>query len=116
MQTELPEETREDNFIEKHLKAIDLLNRLYGGKKFFVECFPTDPGAMCFPNSNFAVKEVAKEALEIHSNLQMRKLLTAEATRAQVLINALSDIASGKVLPQLIAKTALNEYNKPTQP
>lgn len=35
-----------------------MLTAYYGGKKLFIECFPTDKDAICFPNSNRAVKEI----------------------------------------------------------
>lgn len=35
-----------------------------------------------------------------------------EAERAQVLVDALTDIASGKVLPQLIAQQTLAKYKE----
>lgn len=41
-----------------HLNIIRVLQSVYSGKKIFVECFPTDTGAITIPNSNFAVKEV----------------------------------------------------------
>lgn len=44
--------------IENHLKMIKYLTAHYAGKKFYVECMPTDIGAKCFPNSNFAIKEI----------------------------------------------------------
>jgi len=46
-----------DNTAE-HLKNIKLLQEIYKGKKFFVQCSPMDIGAKSFPNTNFAVKEI----------------------------------------------------------
>ena len=42
----------------EHLKNIKLLQAIYAGKKIYVECFPTDNGALFFPNSNLAVKVI----------------------------------------------------------
>lgn len=56
----------EDNIIE-HLKNIKLLQAIYSGKKFFVECYPTDEGAICFPNSNRAVKEIELPNFQLHA-------------------------------------------------
>lgn len=47
-----------DNNIVNHMRNVKLLTALYSGKKFFVECYPTDEGAIHFPNSNRAVKEI----------------------------------------------------------
>lgn len=41
-----------------HIRNIKLIQAMYSGKKFYVECYPTDKGALCFPNSNRAVKEI----------------------------------------------------------
>jgi len=51
------EEEKKNNNVE-HLKNIKLLTEIYKGKKFYVECYPTDTGALCFPNTNLAVKEI----------------------------------------------------------
>lgn len=44
--------------VMEHLKNIKLLQSIYGNKKFYVECFPTDKDAITFPNSNKAIKEI----------------------------------------------------------
>lgn len=41
---------------EDHLKQIKLLQAIAAGKKLYVECYPTDKGAITFPNTNQAVK------------------------------------------------------------
>jgi len=50
----------------EHLKNIKLIQAMYSQKRFFVECFPTDKGAHCFPNTNFAVKEIELPNIKIH--------------------------------------------------
>lgn len=54
------------NNIVEHLKNIKLLQAMYSGKKFYVDCMPTDTGAMCFPNSNRAVKEIDLPNFVLH--------------------------------------------------
>lgn len=49
---------KKDDSLINHIRNIKLLQDIHKGNKFFVECFPTDIGAQCFPNSNFAVKEI----------------------------------------------------------
>lgn len=57
--SEIPDkEIKTDEKSINHLRNVKLLQALYGGKKFYVECFPTDIGAIHSPNSNFAVKEI----------------------------------------------------------
>ena len=51
-------EIKTDDSIINHIRNIKLMQAIYQGKKFFVECYPTDTGAIHFPNSNFAVKEI----------------------------------------------------------
>lgn len=51
-------EIKTDDKIINHVRNVKLLQAVYKGKKFFVECSPTDIGAVTFPNTNFAVKEI----------------------------------------------------------
>ena len=60
--------TEKDSIIE-HMKMINYLKSLYSGKKFFVECYPTDTNAQCFPNSNRAVKEIELPYFKLHDLL-----------------------------------------------
>lgn len=41
-----------------HVRNVKLLQAIHSGKKLFVECYPADIRAICFPNSNFAIKEI----------------------------------------------------------
>lgn len=49
-------EIKTDDKIINHVRNVKLLQAIYSGKKFYVECYPTDEGAIRFPNSNMAVK------------------------------------------------------------
>ncbi len=51
-------EVKTDNRLINHMRNIKLLQAIYSGKRFFVECYPTDMDAKHYPNSNFAVKEI----------------------------------------------------------
>lgn len=51
-------EIKTDEKLINHIRNVKLLTAIYGNKKFFIECYPTDEGAMSFPNSNRAVKEI----------------------------------------------------------
>lgn len=51
-------EEKTDDKIINHVRNVKLLQAIYAGKKFFVECYPTEKDAKQFPNSNFAVKEI----------------------------------------------------------
>ncbi len=59
------EEIKDDKLIN-HIRNIKLLQAIYSGKKFYVECYPTDIGARHFPNSNFAVKEIELPDFELY--------------------------------------------------
>lgn len=43
---------------EEHIKLIRILEQIYKGNRFFVECSPMDIGSIPFVNTNFAVKEI----------------------------------------------------------
>ena len=44
--------------MNEHLKMIKVLQAMYTGKQLYIECYPTDNGAIHFPNSNLAVKKM----------------------------------------------------------
>jgi hypothetical protein len=46
-----------DDFTKKHLNRIKVMQSALKGK-IYIECMPTDIGAIAFPNSNFAIKEL----------------------------------------------------------
>jgi hypothetical protein len=50
--------------VAEHLKMIKFLQEKYAGKKFYVECYPTDNGAIKLPNSNWAVKYIELPTFE----------------------------------------------------
>lgn len=56
---------KKDDKVLNHIRNIKLIQALYQGKKFFVQCYPTDNGAECFPNTNFAVKEIELPSFEL---------------------------------------------------
>lgn len=58
-------EIKDDRLIN-HMRNIKLLQAMYSGKKFYVECYPTDEGAIHFPNSNWAVKEIELPDFELY--------------------------------------------------
>ena len=58
-------EIKDDKTIN-HIRNIKLIQAVYSGKKFYVECYPTDKGALCFPNSNRAVKEIELPDFDLH--------------------------------------------------
>ncbi len=60
------DQNNEDSIIE-HIKNIKLLQAIHEGKKFYVECYPTDKGAIHFPNSNRAVKEIELPNFKLHA-------------------------------------------------
>ncbi len=49
----------------EHLKMIKFLQAKYAGKKFYVECYPTDNGAIKLPNSNWAVKYIEFPSIQL---------------------------------------------------
>lgn len=57
----------ESEFINYHLNRIIKIQTSMNNKRIFVECFPTDADAICFPNSNLAVKEIFFDADESSS-------------------------------------------------
>lgn len=51
-------EVKKDDKLINHIRNVKLLQAIHSGKRFYVDCFPTDKDAICFPNSNRAVKEI----------------------------------------------------------
>lgn len=51
-------EIKKDDQIINHIRNVKLLQAIHSGKKFYVECYPTDEGAIIKHNSNWAVKEI----------------------------------------------------------
>ena len=89
---------KEDPFIEKHLNRIKIISALYGSKKLFVECYPTDEGALCFPNSNRAVKEIFIE--DVPDSKSPESENAALRSRIKFLENLISEY-TGKMLADL---------------
>lgn len=87
------DELKSDPFIAKHLGHIKLLTAKYSGKKIFIECYPTDEGAECFPNSNRAVKEISVEALDLYMKFEAIKAgASHQSERERELVKALEEI------------------------
>lgn len=59
--------------IDDHLKIIKILQAHYAEKKLYVECMPTDTGAICFPNSNMAIKEIQLPDTKLPTPPQLRE-------------------------------------------
>lgn len=55
-----------DDKIINHIRNIKLLQAIHSGKKLFVECYPTDEGAISIPNSNKAVKEIELPEFDLY--------------------------------------------------
>jgi hypothetical protein len=58
-------EIKTDDKIINHIRNVQLLQVIYRKKRIFVECFPTEPGAISFPNTNFAVKEIELPKMDL---------------------------------------------------
>lgn len=85
-----------DDPIINHLRNVKLMQAIYGGKKLYVECMPTDEGAMTFPNSNQAVKEIELPDFKIYEEEKFGyKWVPAESPSPSLTLGLLISAAIG---------------------